>query len=93
MTWAHVASALRRAVSDFLNLVLSAAVESADMYGPAPRIAPKSNASGPTISASTFRARIERRALVKSNRSKAAAARYLDRHMSLFSETYSGAGE
>ena len=83
--WARVGYALRRGVGALLSPGLQAAVESADMYGPATHTAPRSNASGPKRSASDLQVMLAKRAVRKGNRSKAATQAYLDRHMSMVS--------
>lgn len=83
--WAVAVSVIRRGVGALLSPVLQAAVESADMYGPAMHTAPRSNASGPKRSASDLRVMLAKRAVRKGNRSKAATQAYLDRHLSMVS--------
>ncbi len=91
--WAHVVNAARRAAGDMLSRVLQAAVESADMPGPATSTSPMSNPRGAPRSASEVRAMIDRRALMKGNRNRAAAEVYRARHLSLVSLICSGAEE
>lgn len=82
-----VASTLAEA---FLSLADMPTDDGRAPHGPALTTSAPSKPNGAATSEAEFRAMLERRALMKGNRQKEAAAAYLDRHMSLFSAIYSG---
>lgn len=82
-----VASTLAEA---FLSLADMPTESGKAQHGPVTTTSPKSTPSGALTTEAAFRAMLDRRALVKGNRNKAAAQTYRERHLALFSAIYSG---